>query len=97
MWLFSDPEVLAEINEWAVAIRGLGTEPIGTSHVLLDGDRSSCRLNECNLGNMLTDAFIWDTLTFPDEDKWNHVNFAIIGGGSIRASIGQGIFVDLMM
>lgn len=85
-----DPEVLAEINEWAVAIRGLGTEPIGTSHVFLDGDRSSCRLNECNLGNMLTDAFIWDTLTFPDEDKWNHVNFAIIGGGSIRASIGQG-------
>ena len=65
-------------------------EKVGRTHVHLDGDRSNCRNRECNLGNMITDAYLWSVVTFPDEEKWNHVSIAIQASGSIRASINQG-------
>ncbi|XP_072037104.1 snake venom 5'-nucleotidase-like [Amphiura filiformis] len=85
-----DPEVLAEINEWGEAVRNLTKERIGSTHVYLDGARESCRLKECNLGNMIADAYIWIMVTFPDEEKWNDVSIAIQNSGGIRSSIAQG-------
>lgn len=85
-----DPELLAEINQWGEAVANQSSTKIGITHVYLDGSRDSCRNVECNLGNMLTDAFISETITFPDEEKWNTVNFAVQHGGGIRASIVQG-------
>ena len=83
--------MLAEINEWGESVRNLSTVKIGSSHVYLDGDEANCRLGECSLGNMLADAMISETLTYPDEERWNHVSFAVMNGGGIRASIQQGI------
>lgn len=83
---------MAEINQWGEAVANQSSTKIGITHVYLDGSRDSCRNVECNLGNMLTDAFISETITFPDEEKWNTVNFAVQHGGGIRASIVQGTF-----
>ncbi|XP_072021463.1 snake venom 5'-nucleotidase-like [Amphiura filiformis] len=89
-----DPEVLAEINEWGEAVRNLTKERIGSTHVYLDGARESCRLKECNLGNMIADAYIWVMVTFPDEEKWNDVSIAIQNSGGIRSSITQVVTPD---
>ena len=71
----------------------LTSHKIGVSHVYLNGERSTCRLEECNLGNLITDAYIWVMVTFPDEEKWNDVSVAIQNSGGIRASVEQGIIL----
>jgi 5'-nucleotidase len=58
----------------------LTKEVIGTSTVYLEGDRKICRLQECNLGNLLTDAMRAQT----------GVQVALENGGGIRASIKEG-------
>ncbi len=88
--VFSDPEMLAEINEWGEAVQNLTGERIGSTHVYLEGVRDVCRFEECNLGNLIADAFIWKMVTFPDEEKWNDVSIAFQQSGGIRTSIPQG-------
>lgn len=51
-----DPEILQEINFWKPGIENVTMEEIGKTKVFLDGN---CRFGECNLGNLLTDAFIY--------------------------------------
>ena len=89
--LYIDPEMLAEILDWAESVRNFSDDVIAKSHVFLDGSRESCRLRECNLGNMIADANLWSLITFPDEEGWNEVSIAIQNGGGVRASILRGI------
>ena len=63
---------------------------IAKSHVKLDGSKKSCRLKECNLGNLIADAYLWSLVTFPDEEGWNEVSIAIQNGGGVRTSILRG-------
>ena len=46
----SDPEILAEVVKWREGVLDLYNEKIGRSHVLLEGRREYCRVEECNLG-----------------------------------------------
>lgn len=48
-------EVLAEIARWRVGIDNVTKQEIGKTKVLLDG---WCRFYECNMGNLITDAYI---------------------------------------
>ena len=48
-------EVLDEIKKWRVGIDNITKQEIGKTKVLLDG---WCRFYECNMGNLITDAFI---------------------------------------
>ncbi len=63
---------------------------VGRTHVLLNGDRQYCRQEECNLGNLITDAFVWHSISFPTDDEWNDIAIAIISSGGIRSSVAQG-------
>lgn len=47
-------------KELQLMMRGMNRSlhPIGTTRVLLRGDGKSCRKQECNLGNLVTDAFV---------------------------------------
>ncbi|XP_067674620.1 snake venom 5'-nucleotidase-like [Haliotis asinina] len=63
---------------------------VARSQVLLDGERSSCRVRECNLGNLIADAMIHQNLKHSDSLEWNHVAIAFINGGGIRASLQKG-------
>jgi 5'-nucleotidase / UDP-sugar diphosphatase len=80
-YITPDEEMMSLIDELAGPVEALRTEPTGaTTDVALTGDRLVCRVEECNLGNLITDAYRWET----DSD------IAIMNGGGIRANIDTG-------
>jgi 5'-nucleotidase/UDP-sugar diphosphatase len=70
-------DLLAGLSE---PIEELRNTAIGESSVALVGDRRVCRVEECNLGNMITDALRIET----------GAEIAITNGGGIRADIDEG-------
>ena len=78
------------MKEWAEVVQNYSSAVVGKAHVFLDGTKSTCRVKECNMGNLVADAFLWSLITFPDDEKWNEVNFAAIDAGAMRASFEQG-------
>jgi 5'-nucleotidase len=82
-----DPEVLELLEKYRPGILDLENEIVGTTKVLLDG---SCRRNECNLGNLIADAFIdWRSANHRSDDFWTDAAIAFIQSGSIRSSISK--------
>src|SRR5262249_36485110 len=55
--------------------------PVGESSVFLVGDRAVCRVQECNLGNLLTDAMRAET----------GAQIVIENGGGIRSNVPVGV------
>jgi 5'-nucleotidase len=49
----------------------------------IDGDRANCRVRECHMGNLVTDAML-------ERVSGQGVEIAIQNGGGLRASIGSG-------
>ena len=52
--ILSDPKTLKEIEKMRKGVEHIYKKIVGQSHVLLDGRRELCRLQECNLGNIYT-------------------------------------------
>lgn len=50
---------MADVNEWSKKVQSKVETEIGRTRVFLDGTRTSCRLGECNLGNVITDAMVF--------------------------------------
>ncbi|XP_063227369.1 protein 5NUC-like [Bacillus rossius redtenbacheri] len=82
-----DKTLLAELALWRGEIQKLENETIGRTAVLLDGDRKSCRLVECNFGNLITDAMVDYRARDYVGSGWTDSPIAIIQGGGIRNSI----------
>ncbi|XP_078588360.1 snake venom 5'-nucleotidase-like [Branchiostoma floridae x Branchiostoma japonicum] len=82
-----DPDVFALVQTLEAGLINKTSESIGNTHVLLDG---SCRLGECNLGNLITDSMLHQNNKHPDEVGWNDVGIAILNAGGIRSTISQG-------
>lgn len=78
-----DPEVAAEVAKRAEPVNELKSKIIGETKVDLIGDRKVCRFQECNMGNLVTDAILWRM-------KDQHVQIALQNAGGIRASIPKG-------
>ncbi|KRX47779.1 Snake venom 5'-nucleotidase [Trichinella murrelli] len=63
---------------------------IGSTAVKIDGRFSTCRLQECNLGNMLTDHLVRKVMKESDirltenADSWAPAPIALINSGGIR-------------
>ncbi|KAJ8024043.1 5'-nucleotidase [Holothuria leucospilota] len=85
-----DPDTLAEVEAWAIPIRALEGEVVGRSYSFLDGRNPSCRARECNLGNLLTDAFLWEHVQFQGDNGWSNVSIAMMCSGGIGKSISAG-------
>lgn len=79
-YITPDPEMDAILTSLAAPIEELKQTVIGESSVFLVGDRSVCRVEECNLGNLITDALRAAT----------GADIAIENGGGIRADIPEG-------
>jgi len=79
-YITPDPSVSALVETLYTPIEALTSEVIGKSTVYLEGDRKVCRFEECNLGNLITDAMRAET----------GAQVALENGGGIRASIEQG-------
>ena len=79
-YITADPEISDLIAGLAEPIEELRNQPVGESAVFLVGDRRFCRVEECLLGNMITDAMRAET----------GAEIAITNGGGIRADIDEG-------
>ena len=49
----TDPDVLDDMSEWRDPVNDINNQVIGVTEVLLDGNRQSCRLRECNMGKYM--------------------------------------------
>jgi len=78
-----DPDILAEAQSLNEPLEELRNQIVGSAAVDLNGERASCRFEECNMGNLITDAILWKTAA---EDT----QIALTNGGGIRASIQAG-------
>jgi 5'-nucleotidase len=62
---------------------------IGKTNVLLEGG-FECRLRECNLGNLVTDAMVDYYMRRPRlYDGWTDTAIAVYVGGGIRATVDE--------
>ncbi|EDV20502.1 5'-nucleotidase [Trichoplax sp. H2] len=82
-----DPTIKGYVDEFSKAIIAQGKQEIGKTYVFLDGQRTTIRLRESNLGNLFTDAMVHQYLRNPSSTAWNDVGIALCNGGGIRNPI----------
>lgn len=73
------------INKYRENIIKISDVTVGRSSVILDG--LTCRLQECNLGNLIADEIFDKYATEYRGYGWSDAPIAIIQGGGIRASV----------
>jgi 5'-nucleotidase/UDP-sugar diphosphatase len=79
-YITPDPDMDDLIMELAAPIEELKNTPVGEAAVFLVGDRAVCRVEECNLGNLIADAMRENT----------GADIVLQNGGGIRADIPDG-------
>lgn len=78
-----DPATKARIDEMAVPLDQIRNEAVARVGGFFDGDRGSCRVGECTMGNLVADSML-------DRVKDLGIQIAIANGGGIRASFQEG-------
>ncbi|XP_013774694.1 5'-nucleotidase-like [Limulus polyphemus] len=86
-----DPDTLAALVSYKTEVEKISKQKVGRTNVLLRGDRTLCRMQECNLGNFLADAALNQYIREPTDTQWNKYAIAIWNSGGIRASIDEKI------
>ncbi|MEP7292675.1 MAG: 5'-nucleotidase C-terminal domain-containing protein, partial [Chloroflexota bacterium] len=79
-YITPDETVAGIVSDLAEPIEALRQTTVGESGVFLVGDRAVCRVEECNLGNLITDAMRAET----------GAQIAIENGGGIRSNVPVG-------
>ncbi|GGJ45998.1 bifunctional metallophosphatase/5'-nucleotidase [Deinococcus roseus] len=79
----NDIRLSATLRAFQLPLDAFRKTPVGTAAVKLNGDRADVRKRETNLGNFISDAYLWAT------QKYN-TQIALMNGGGIRASIAAG-------
>ncbi|KAM6404909.1 5'-nucleotidase [Pluvialis apricaria] len=83
-----DEHIKEEVEKWRKSL-GNYSEEIGKTSVYLNGTSQACRFRECNMGNLLCDAVLYENVVRPDKKSWNHVSMCILNGGGIRSPIDE--------
>ncbi|MGF1660475.1 MAG: bifunctional metallophosphatase/5'-nucleotidase [Rubrimonas sp.] len=78
-----DPAIAARLTELAAPIEALKGQVVGEASAPIDGSRETCRLAECQMGVLVTDALL-------DRARPLGAAIAITNGGGLRASIDAG-------
>jgi 5'-nucleotidase len=78
-----DSSTLARIAKAAEPLNELRAMVIGKSSALIEGNRKFCRVQECEMGNLIADAML-------DRVAAQGVTIALANAGNIRASIEPG-------
>ncbi|XP_076010987.1 5'-nucleotidase [Genypterus blacodes] len=84
-----DPVVLAEVEQWKKALANYSSQVVGKTLVYLNGSFEECRFRECNLGNLICDAMVFNNIRATDELHWNQVSTCILNGGGVRGPIDE--------
>ncbi|ESN90934.1 hypothetical protein HELRODRAFT_90638 [Helobdella robusta] len=82
----SDAVIDAQLTSLNAKIKETFGRKIGETEDFLDGGQ--CRLKECNIGNLFTDAIISYF-----QEKWPNLVIGLVNGGSLRSSINKGCVV----
>ncbi|KAK3789426.1 hypothetical protein RRG08_010619 [Elysia crispata] len=85
-----DNETETIVQSLLPQILAMQSEPIGSSHVFLEGDAKVCRTRECNMGNFICDGMLKQNLRHSDARYWSDVSIAVMNSGGIRTSIDKG-------
>ncbi len=84
-----DSSAAKEVANYEQKIKSEYGKVIGKTNVLLEGD-FRCRLRECNLGNLVTDAMVdYYMRRSRLYDGWTDTAIAVYVGGGIRATIDE--------
>ncbi|KAL1443689.1 hypothetical protein MTO96_045882 [Rhipicephalus appendiculatus] len=62
---------------------------VGSTRVLMEHKDDICRMQECNLGNLIADAYFEYYLNqnTTDPPAWSDINGAVVNAGSIRTAL----------
>nr|QHO60721.1 salivary 5'-nucleotidase [Sergentomyia schwetzi] len=87
-----DPVILKVLKKkYLPAIDKYGKRVVGVSRVFLNGDYRTCRFQECNMGNLLTDAFLYGHVASNQDTNiskvWTDASIVLYQAGGIRAAI----------
>ena len=63
--MFTDPSILQEMKPWRKEVHEIGDRVIGETLVFLDGTQWVCRIGECAIGKLITNAMIYDVSKVP--------------------------------
>lgn len=78
-----DADTVARIAEMAIPLEEIRTKVVAEAAEAIDGERDSCRVQECSMGNLIADAMLARV-------KDQGIEIAIANSGGIRASIDAG-------
>lgn len=81
-----DPEILGLVAKYRPAVEALTNDIIGVSAVELE---RKCTRSECNIGNLITDAWIFNRVQQVQRysgSGWTDASVALVTGGAIRSS-----------
>lgn len=79
----NDIRLAATMRAFQLPLEAFRKTPVGTAAVKLNGDRADVRKRETNLGNFISDAYLWATQKYGTQ-------IALMNGGGIRATIQAG-------
>lgn len=85
---YIDPDIVAALQPWKDIVDREGLRVIGTTKVQLS--RSRCNVAECNIGNLLSDAFVHKMIDEAEAGDWTYSPIAINAVGGIRSSLEVG-------
>ncbi|MEM8980496.1 MAG: bifunctional metallophosphatase/5'-nucleotidase [Pseudomonadota bacterium] len=78
-----DAGIVARVKELAGPIEEMKTRIVASAAAPIEGDRNVCRVQECEMGNLVADAML-------DRVKDQGITIAIQNAGGVRASIDAG-------
>ncbi|MEO1704703.1 MAG: bifunctional metallophosphatase/5'-nucleotidase [Pseudomonadota bacterium] len=78
-----DADVAARVAELGAPIEAMQQEVIGVSEMAVEGDRSFCRAEECEMGNLVSTAIL-------ERVKDQGIQIVFQNGGGLRASLDAG-------
>ncbi|KAJ4433449.1 hypothetical protein ANN_15752 [Periplaneta americana] len=82
-----DPDTVEALRPWKEEIDVQANRVIGSTKVLLDESSDACKKGECNIGNLVTDAFVNEYTKYAQPGSWTRAAIAFINSGGIRTSI----------
>jgi 5'-nucleotidase len=78
-----DDSTKARISELAAPLDEIRNKVVASSGGLINGDRATCRIEECTMGNLIADAMLARVAS-------QGISIAFANSGGIRASIDEG-------
>lgn len=77
-----DPAIKSILDSKRGRVEAFEEEVVGTSRVILNGDKYLCRKAECNLGNFIGDAFVYGRVAENQGGLfWTDAAIAVVNSG----------------